>query len=97
MKYEQKSMVTIGLVLALCVQAGLVLAQTVPAAGTAADQPLPPGVSRVTSAPVGKTAGQSRRTGGDPVDDRVELREYGFKDTGENLPYTVFVSSKVTK
>jgi hypothetical protein len=27
----------------------------------------------------------------------VELREYGFKDTGENLPYAVFVSSKVTK
>ena len=34
---------------------------------------------------------------GDPVDDRVELREYGFKDTGENLPYAVFVSSKVTR
>jgi dienelactone hydrolase len=46
---------------------------------------------------LGKTAGQSRRTGGDPVDDRVELREYGFKDTGENLPYAVFVSSKVDK
>jgi predicted esterase len=42
-------------------------------------------------------AGQSRRTGGDPVDDRVELREYGFKDTGENLPYAVFASSKVNK
>jgi predicted peptidase len=27
----------------------------------------------------------------------VELREYGFKDTGENLPYAVFVSSKVTR
>jgi predicted peptidase len=26
----------------------------------------------------------------------VELREYGFKDTGESLPYAVFVSSKVT-
>ena len=51
----------------------------------------------MTSAPLSKTAGQSRRTGGDPVDDRVELREYGFKDTGENLPYAVFVSSKVTK
>ena len=62
-----------------------------------ADQRLAPGASRVTSAPLGKTAGQSRRTGGDPVDDRVELREYGFKDTGENLPYAVFVSSKVTR
>jgi len=46
---------------------------------------------------VGKTAGQTRRAGGDPVDDRVEIREYGFKDTSENLPYAVFVSTKVTK
>jgi dienelactone hydrolase len=71
-------------------QAGLLTAQTT-------DQRLAPGASRVTSAPLSKTAGQSRRTGGDPVDDRVELREYGFKDTGENLPYAVFVSSKVTR
>ena len=56
-----------------------------------------PGTSRVTSAPVGKTAGQSRRTGADPVDDRVELREYYFADTNEWLPYAVFVSSKVTE
>jgi predicted esterase len=53
--------------------------------------------SRVTSPPVGATAGQSRRTGADPVDDRVELREYLFPDTGEMLPYAVFVSSKVTR
>lgn len=51
--------------------------------------------SRVTSPPVGTVAGQSRRTGADPVDDRVELREYLFTDTGEMLPYAVFVSSKV--
>src|SRR4051812_1086123 len=67
------------------------------ATGTPAGQQLAPGVSRVTSAPLSKTAGQNRRAGGDPVDDRVELREYGFQDTGENLPYAVFVSSKVTK
>jgi predicted peptidase len=71
-----------GLLLVLCVETGLVLAQS---------------ASRVTSAPVSKTAGQSRRAGGDPIDDRVELREYGFQDTGENLPYAVFVSSKVSK
>jgi predicted esterase len=59
--------------------------------------PLAAGESRVTSPAVGKTAGQSRRAGGDPVDDRVEIREYSFKDTGENMPYAVFVSSKVTK
>jgi dienelactone hydrolase len=103
MKYEWKPMLKICLALALCVQAGLVLAQTAPATGpapttgTATVQPLAPGVSRVTSPPVSKTAGQSRRAGGDPVDDRVEIREYGFKETNENLPYAVFVSSKVTK
>jgi predicted esterase len=69
-------------------------AQNAPAPTT---QPLAPGVSRVTSPPVGKTAGQTRRAGGDPVDDRVEIREYGFKETGENMPYAVFVSSKITK
>lgn len=53
--------------------------------------------SKVTSPPVGKTAGESRHTGRDPVDDRVELREYLFTDTGEMLPYAVFVSSKVKK
>ena len=90
----------IALLLFCGLQAGLVTAQTAPgapAAATSEDLRLAPGVSRVTSAPVSKTAGQSRRTGGDPVDDRVELREYGFKDTGENLPYAVFVSSKVTR
>ncbi|MBN2321907.1 MAG: dienelactone hydrolase family protein [Acidobacteria bacterium] len=55
------------------------------------------GTSRITSPPVGTTAGQSRRTGADPVDDRVELREYLFTDTGEMLPYAVFVSTKVAK
>lgn len=91
MRFERTTLTTMGALLALCLQAGLVTAQT------PTGQLLAPGVSRVTSAPVGKTAGQSRRTGADPVDDRVELREYGFRDTGENLPYAVFVSSKVTK
>jgi len=88
MRFERTA---IALLLFSCLQTGLLTAQT------STDQRLAPGVSRVTSAPLSKTAGQSRRTGGDPVDDRVELREYGFKDTGENLPYAVFVSSKVTK
>ena len=69
-------------------------AQNAPAPTT---QPLAPGVSRVTSPPVGKTGEQTRRAGADPVDDRVEIREYGFKETGENMPYAVFVSSKITK
>ena len=90
MHFERTTMATIGLVLFSCLQAGLLTAGTT-------DQRLAPGASRVTSPPLSKTAGQSRRTGGDSVDDRVELREYGFKDTGENLPYAVFVSSKVMK
>jgi predicted esterase len=69
-------------------------AQNAPAPAT---QPLAPGVSRVTSPPVGKSAEQTRRAGADPVDDRVEIREYGFKETGENMPYAVFVSSKIAK
>src|SRR5678810_1425640 len=93
MRFERASVAIIGLLLFSCLQAGLLTAQNAPGA----DQRLAPGASRVTSAPLSKTAGQSRRTGGDPVDDRVELREYGFKDTGENLPYAVFVSSKVTR
>jgi predicted esterase len=44
-----------------------------------------------------RDAGQQRRIGGDYVDDRVQLREYHFKDTDETLPYAVFVSTKVTK
>jgi poly(3-hydroxybutyrate) depolymerase len=69
-------------------------AQNAPAPTT---QPLAPGVSRITSPPVGKSAEQTRRAGADPVDDRVEIREYGFKETGENMPYAVFVSSKIVK
>ncbi|MEJ2111123.1 MAG: dienelactone hydrolase family protein [Acidobacteriota bacterium] len=76
----------------ICVfAAASVMAQNQPTADSNA------ATSRVTSPPVGTTAGQSRRTGADPVDDRVELREYRFPDTEEMLPYAVFVSSKVTK
>jgi pimeloyl-ACP methyl ester carboxylesterase len=96
MNYELKTMAKI-VALAFCMQAGLALAQTAPATGTGTTQSLAAGVSRVTSPPVSKMAGQSRRAGMDPVDDRVEIREYGFKETNENLPYAVFVSSKVTK
>jgi hypothetical protein len=43
-------------------------AQNAPAPTT---QPLEPGVSRVTSPPVGKIAGQTRYAAHDPVDDLV--------------------------
>src|SRR2546428_10059066 len=32
-----------------------------------------------------------------PPDPRVQQRTYHFKDTSEEIPYAVFVSSKVTK
>jgi predicted esterase len=91
--------VKISVLIAVCLMIGLAQAQPVatPTPAVAPAAPLAPGASRVTSPAVGKTAGQTRRTGGDPVDDRVELREYLFTDTNEVLPYAVFVSTKVTK
>ncbi len=83
-------------ILSVFVLSLLTIAQNLPSGGTSAAN-TGYGASKVTSAPVGKTAGQSRHTGMDPVDDRVELREYLFKDTNEMLPYAVFISSKVTK
>src|SRR4051812_6674551 len=37
------------------------------------------------------------RGGGRAVDPRVQQRTYTFKDTNEEIPYAVFVSSKVSK
>jgi predicted peptidase len=39
----------------------------------------------------------SQRSGRGPVDPRVQQRTYVFAETGEKLPYAVFVSSKVSK
>jgi predicted esterase len=92
MKFGRRNASKIGFPIVFVLLFGLAQAQEPTSKATPG-----PGTSRVTSAPVGKTAGQTRRTGGDPVDDRVELREYYFADTNEWLPYAVFVSSKVTK
>ena len=43
------------------------------------------------AAPVGQRGGRGA------VDPRVQQRNYVFQDTGETLPYAVFVSSKVSK
>ncbi len=93
MRLSWSTAVKVGIPVVVCMVIGWAQAQP----GGAPAGPLAPGVSRVTSPPVAKTAGQSRRAGGDPVDDRVEVREYLFTDTNEVLPYAVFVSSKVTK
>jgi predicted esterase len=92
MRLNRKTKIKIGLLVAVCLLLGLAQAQDPAGQGRPA-----PGTSRVTSPPVAKTAGQSRKTGMDSVDDRVELREYYFADTDEWLPYAVFVSSKVSK
>jgi len=41
--------------------------------------------------------GKGKRPGQQPPDPRVQQRTYHFKDTDEEIPYAVFVSSKVTK
>jgi predicted peptidase len=81
MKLSWKIVVQIVLPVAMCLLFSLALAQN---RGTGQSGP-------------GAGAGQQRRIGMDPVDDRVQLREYHFNDTDETLPYAVFVSTKVTK
>ena len=52
----------------------------------------------VAAAPTGGGAGADARGGsGRTSDSRVQNRTYLFAETGENLPYAVFVSSKVSK
>ena len=96
----------IGLAVALCLPFTQAQAQPTPTPQTSAEAVVAAATaaaganlatSKVTSPPTGKVAGQSRRAGGDPVDDRVELRTYQFTNTDETLPYAVFVSSKATK
>ena len=67
MKLNRKTIIKIGLLVAVCMLFALAQAQDPagrggPAAGAPAAN-ASAGVSRVTSAPVGKTAGQSRRPG----------------------------------
>jgi len=66
--------------LALCVQCVLMYAPVALAQQPAA-QPAP------------QAAGRGR--GPIPVDPRVQIRTYRFSDTSEDIPYAVFVSSKV--
>src|SRR5262245_956374 len=45
----------------------------------------------------GAPAAAGQRGGRGAVDPRVQQRTYAFKDTNEEMPYAVFVSSKVSK
>ena len=48
-------------------------------------------------APGAAAAAPGARGGRGAIDPRVQQRTYIFKDTNEELPYAVFVSTKVTK
>jgi poly(3-hydroxybutyrate) depolymerase len=63
-----------------------------PAAAPAAQQP---GVPATPAAPGVQAPGRGR--GPQPVDSRVQIRMHHFAETNEDIPYALFVSSKVKK
>ena len=78
--------------LELALIASLVLAgQPVSAAQQSAPAAQPPG------APASATQAPGRGRGPQPVDPRVQVRMHHFADTNEDIPYALFVSSKVKK
>lgn len=56
-----------------------------------AQQPAPQGATAAPAQQPGRGGGRGA------VDSRVQQRTYTFTDTGEQMPYALFVSSKVTK
>jgi pimeloyl-ACP methyl ester carboxylesterase len=62
-------------------------------AGQPAQQPAVP----ATGAPAAATQAPGRGRGAQPVDPRVQIRTHHFADTNEDIPYALFVSSKVTR
>lgn len=69
-------------------------------AGTA-QQPASPaqqpgGAAQAPAAPAAPTPGRGGR-GPQPVDPRVQIRTHHFADTNEQIPYALFVSSKVRR
>jgi predicted esterase len=72
--------------------AGFLIGSTqVQLAQQSAQQPVPGAAVAVDQAAVGRGGGRGA------VDPRVQQRTYVFADTNEQLPYAVFVSSKVSK
>jgi predicted peptidase len=61
-------------------------------AALAAQQPAPPVAPAV---PAAQAPGRGR--GQQPVDSRVQIRMHHFAETNEDIPYALFVSSKVKK
>ena len=103
---QRRSSVLIGLLraaaLAACVQLAVAApftaaAQQAPGgaqapAAPAAQQPAAP---PVPGAPAAQAPGRGR--GPQPVDPRVQIRTHRFTETNEDIPYALFVSSKVKK
>ena len=54
-----------------------------------------PAVPPTTGAPAAQAPGRGR--GPQPVDSRVQIRTHHFAETNEDIPYALFVSSKVKK
>jgi predicted peptidase len=72
--------------------AGLIVSVQLAATGSALAQPATPASAPASAAP------QTGRGGGrGVVDPRVQQRTYTFAETNEQMPYALFVSSKVTK
>lgn len=83
-----KSRLVVGGILAAGLTIGVQLATT---ATPLAQQPAAP------AAPAAQTPQAGRGGGRGAVDPRVQQRTYTFADSNEQMPYAVFVSSKVTK
>lgn len=64
-------------------------------AAAAAQQPAAPGTPASAAAPAAQTPGRGR--GPQPVDPRVQIRMHHFADTNQDIPYALFVSSKVRR
>lgn len=76
---------------AVCIQLALVSAPEM-LAQEPATQPAP-----AAAAPAAQTPAPGRGRGPIPVDPRVQIRMHRFADTNEDVPYALFVSSKVTR
>ena len=74
--------------LVVALASGLLFASTQIQLGTTA---------RPAAGPGGAAAAPAQRGGRGAIDPRVQQRTYLFTDTNEQLPYAVFVSSKVSK
>ena len=82
------------LIRVLAVAAGVGLAALAPNAGAAQ---APGAAPAVPAAPSTAAQAPGRGRGPQPVDPRVQIRMHHFAETNQEIPYSLFVSSKVKK